>query len=170
MTCDDLFIAAEMSARAGQMAEYEKKKKLAQQLQDVEEKVLVILGQEKAVQSLTVKELEVLLAWHQAPKVTGAKKADKLVQWQNIVAKGKAPPLFARWTDDDEERMQSLAAGGVSIGDTHYGREASLKERELEAAVYTMSREKRDELRRTLVELEAEAEAAVSTSGETGAV
>ena len=44
---------------------------------------------------LTVKELEVLLAWHQAPKVAGAKKADKLVQWQNIVARKEAPPLFA---------------------------------------------------------------------------
>jgi hypothetical protein len=86
MTCDDLFIAAEMSARREQMEGYEKKKKLALQLQDVEEKALAILGQEKAVQSLTVKELEVLLAWHQAPKVTGAKKAEKLVQWQNIVA------------------------------------------------------------------------------------
>jgi hypothetical protein len=42
----------------------------------------------------------------------------------------------------------------VNIGNTHYGREATLKEKELEAAVYTMSREKRNELRRTLEELE----------------
>jgi hypothetical protein len=42
-----------------------------------------------------VKELDVLLAWHQAPKVPGAKKVDKLVQRQNIVASGEAPPLFA---------------------------------------------------------------------------
>ena len=86
MTCGDLFIAAEMSAHQEERANNERKKKLALQLQDVEEKALAILSQEKAVQSLTVKELEVLLAWHQAPKVTGAKKAEKLVQWQNIVA------------------------------------------------------------------------------------
>ncbi len=42
-----------------------------------------------------MKELDVLLAWHQAPKVPGAKKVDKLVQRQNIVASGEAPPLFA---------------------------------------------------------------------------
>ena len=70
-----------------------------------------------------------LLAWHQAPKVSGAKKADKLVQWQNIVASEKAPPLFARWTNDDEERMNGR------IADTHYGRHAALMERKLEAAV-----------------------------------
>jgi hypothetical protein len=34
----------------------------------------------------------------------------------------------------------------VNIGNTHYGREATLKEKELEAAVHTMSREKRNEL------------------------
>jgi hypothetical protein len=95
MTCDDLFIAAEMSARQEERANNERKKKLALQLQDVEEKALAILSQEKAVQSLTVKELGVLLAWHQAPKVPGAKKADKLLQWQNIVASREAPPLFA---------------------------------------------------------------------------
>ncbi len=95
MTCDDLFIAAKMLARQEERANDKRKKKLALQLQDVEEKALTILSQEKAVQSLTVKELDVLLAWHQAPKVPGAKKADKLVQWQNIAASGEAPPLFA---------------------------------------------------------------------------
>ena len=43
------------------------------------------------------------------------------------------PPLFSQWTDDDEERIQSLVPGGVSIGNTHYEQEASLKEWELEA-------------------------------------
>jgi hypothetical protein len=80
MTCNDLFIAVEMSARRDESAEDEKKKKLALQCQDVEDKVLTILQQEKSVQSLNVKELNVLLAWHQAPKLSGAKKSDKLVQ------------------------------------------------------------------------------------------
>ena len=124
MTCDDLFIAVEMSARRDERAEDEKKKKLALQCQDVEDKALTILQQERSVQLLNVKELDVLLAWHQAPKVSGAKKADKLVQWQNIVASEKAPPLFARWTNDDEERMNGLTTESISISiaDTHYGR------------------------------------------------
>jgi hypothetical protein len=67
VTCDDLFIAAEMSARRGERAKDEKKKKLALQCQDVEDKALAILQQERSVQSLNVKEFDVLLAWHQAP-------------------------------------------------------------------------------------------------------
>jgi hypothetical protein len=126
MTCDDLFIAVEMSARRDERAEDEKKKKLVLQCQDVEGKALAILQQERSVQSLklNVKELDVLLAWYQAPKVSGAKKADKLVQWQNIVASEKAPPLFACWTNDDEERMHGLTTESISISiaDTHYGR------------------------------------------------
>ena len=148
-----------MSARCDERAEDEKKKKLALQCQDVEDKALTILQQERSVQSLNVKELDVLLAWHQAPKVSGAKKADKLVQWQNIVASEKAPPLFARWTNDDEERMNGLTTESISIADTHYGRHAALMERELEAAVDSMSRDKRNELRRKLDEFEMEDEA-----------
>ena len=121
MTCNDLFIAVEMSARCDERAEDKKKKKLALRCQEVEVKALAILQQERSVQSLNVKELDVLLAWHQAPKVSGAKKADKLVQCPNIMASEKAPPLFARWTNDDEERMNGLTTESISITDTHYG-------------------------------------------------
>ena len=67
----------------------------------------------------------------------------------------------------------------VNIGDRHYGQEAALKERELEAAVYTMSREKRNELQRMLEELEVKpisadaseaAQVMVSRDGKTGVV
>ncbi len=112
--------------------------------------------------------------------MSGAKKADKLVQWQNIVASEKAPPLFARWTNDDEERMNGLTTESISIADTHYGQHAALMERELEAAVDSMSRDKRNELRRKLDECEMEDEATdlggeqaqgtVSADRETGAV
>ena len=180
MTCNDLFIAVEMSVRCNERAEDEKKKKLALRCQDVEDKALTILQQGRSVQSLNVKELDVLLAWHQAPKVSGAKKADKLVQWQNIVASEKAPPLFARWTNDDEERMNGLTTESISITDTHYGQHAALIEKELGAAVDSMRRDKRNKLRQKLDECEMEGEATyvggeqaqgtVSADGETGAV
>ena len=104
----------------------------------------------------------------------------KLVQWQNIVTSKKAPPLFTCWTNDDEERMNGLTTESISITDTHYGRHAALMERELEAAVDSMSRDKRNELRRKLDECEMEDEATdvggeqaqgtESADGETGAV
>jgi hypothetical protein len=64
MTCNDLFIAVEMSAHCDERAEDKKKKKLAFQCQDVKDKALTILQQERSVQLLNVKELDVLLAWH----------------------------------------------------------------------------------------------------------
>jgi hypothetical protein len=154
MTCDFLFIAVEMSTCRDERANDEKKKKLALRCQDVEDKALTILQQERSVQSINVKELDVLLAWHQAPKVSGAKKADKLVQCQSIVASEKAPSLFARWTNDDEERMNGLTTEGIDIADMHYGRHAALMERELEAAVDSMSWDKRNKLQRKLNECE----------------
>ena len=74
MTCEYLFIAVELVARKDERAKEEEKKKLALQLQDAEVKAPTILQQEKSAQSLIVKELDVLLAWQQAPKVAGAKK------------------------------------------------------------------------------------------------
>ena len=47
-----------------------------------------------------------------------------------------------------------MVPDSVDIGNMHYRGEAALKERELEGAVYTMSRKKRDELKLTLEELE----------------
>jgi len=43
----------------------------------------------KSINSLTVAELDVLLSWHQTTKTKGAKKADKLEQWKQILESGK---------------------------------------------------------------------------------
>ena len=85
-----------------------------------------------------------LLAWHRAPKVAGAKKTDKLIQWQNIVAGEEAPPLFASWTNDDEQRPLGVLSEKIDLSDTHSAREAALKEIELGAAVDRI--EKRSEM------------------------
>ncbi len=62
------------------------------------------------------------------------------------MASEKAPPLFARWTNDDEERMNGLMTESIDIADTHYGQHVALMERELEAAVDSMCRNKRNKL------------------------
>ena len=95
MTCNDLFIAVELSACCEERAEKKKKNKFAIQLQDFEEQEIAIHVQGKSILSLNVKELDLFLAWHQTPKVVGAKKTDKLIQWLNIVASGEATLLFA---------------------------------------------------------------------------
>ena len=78
VTSDDVFISMEMSIRNEERGKVEKDRKIRQQLQATEEKALTLLEQGKPVNSLSVADLDVLLAWHQAPKMKGAKKADKL--------------------------------------------------------------------------------------------
>ncbi len=131
----------------------------------MQDKVLAIVGQGKPVELLVVNKLDSLLAWHQAPKTTGTQKADKLEQWKAILADGRPSPLFAPWTNNDEERLRTLCSDEIDIGDTHYRRELALKERELEAVVYMMSWEKRDELQRTLEELEVAKPTSADASG-----
>ena len=76
--------------------------------------------------------------------------------------------------------MNGLTTESIVITDTHYIQLATLMERELEAAVDSMSWDKRDELRWKLDECEMEdeetyigskqAQGTVSVDGETGAV
>jgi hypothetical protein len=88
----------------------------------------------------------VLLSWHQATKTKGAKKADKLEQWKQILESGKRPPDYDRWTAEDEERRVGLDVQGdtINIGNTRYGCKIALKKRELEAAANSMTREERN--------------------------
>jgi hypothetical protein len=88
MTHDDFFILLELLALCKQRATLSRNKKLAVQLQCTEEKCLEIVGLGKPVKSLSVNELDSLLVWHQVPKTTGAKKADKLKKWKAILADG----------------------------------------------------------------------------------
>ena len=131
VTSDDVFISMEMSIRNEERGKVEKDRKIRQQLQATEEKALALLEQGKPVNSLSVADLDVLLAWHQAPKVKGAKKADKLQQWMAIRADDDSPPAYERWTDEEEQRLVALSAINIDISDTQYGREVALKKREL---------------------------------------
>ena len=73
-----------------------------------EEKAFAILAQGKPVQLLSVADLgHAACAWHQTPKLNGAKKANKLQKWQLFLADATQPPEYARWMDEDEENKKS---------------------------------------------------------------
>jgi hypothetical protein len=162
VTHDDFCVSNELRDWQAERVVMTKKKKIAIQLQHAEEIALQIVAQGKLIMSLTVNDLDSLLAWHQVPKKAGAKKADKLEQWRAILADGRTPPPIARWTDDDEQRQLGVMSDDIDIEGTHYGRELALKERELEAILNNMSQEKREELGPKLDELDAE-ESAIAT-------
>jgi len=183
VTSDDFFISHEIGTNRSVREAEEKDKKRRLQLQTTEEKALAIIAQGKSVDMLTVTELDTLLAWHQAAKIKGAKRVDKLEQWKKILSDEQQPPEYERWTEEDDERLLALQRTNIDIKDTQYGRELALKERELEAAAEKMSREKRDALRRKFDEMDAEdalntlasvaserAQVTTSADGEIGAV
>jgi hypothetical protein len=96
--------------------------------------------------------LDSLLAWHQVPKTAGAKKADKLKKWKAILAGRWPPPPIDQWTGDDKQRLLAVMLDKVDIMDTHYRCELALKERDLEATLDNMSKEKRRELRQKFLQ------------------
>jgi len=56
-------------------------------------------------------------------------------------------PAYENWTDADEARLLHLTTKPIYIGDTALGRHQLVKKMELHAAVDSMSKEERDELR-----------------------
>mgnify|MGYP001084909694 CR=1 FL=1 len=155
-TSDDIMKSVELGERMVLREKLQKEKKLRIQQQTLEDNAKLILDAGKNVESLLVSELDTLLAWHGVAKTKGSKKEDKLQQWKDIVATGQQPPQFSRWTDDDEQKLAPLMSDEVDMVDTYYGREQALHERELEATMYCMSREKREEFRRKLDEIDRE--------------
>jgi hypothetical protein len=141
-TAEDYWKGAELSVRLTQRDFLKADKKICLQREAIEEKALAILAQEKSVFDLSGGDLDVLLAWHQAPKKKGDKKRDKLEQWVEIRWSMKPPPPYNKWTDKDEQKLTALMSDEVDMADKFFGRELALKEREFEAALVNMSREK----------------------------
>ena len=135
----------------------------------MEEKGTAIVAQGKSIDSLTMAELDVLLAWYQATKSKGSKKADKAEQWKQILESKKRPPDYDRWTAEDEERIVGLAVQGnyINISNTRYGCEVALKKRELEAAADFMTWEERKAWREKLDALDGEGKAMSSRDMDT---
>jgi hypothetical protein len=132
VTSDDMFISMEINAPNEKRAAIEKEKKLRLILQANEEKAMVIINQGKPLNLLSVADLDVLLAWHQAPKMKDVhkKKAEKVQQWMMILGDGGQPPAYERWTDEDEQRLGALATTeDIDMIDTQYGRKMALKKR-----------------------------------------
>ncbi len=156
----------EINARNEKRAAVKKEKELHLSLQANEEKAMAIINQGKPLNSLSVADLDVLLAWHQAPKTKDIpkKKAEKVQQWMMILGDGGQPPAYERWTDEDKQRLGALATTeNIDMSDTQYGREIALKKRELEAAADNFSREERDAMQQKWDAMDAmDAEAAIT--------
>jgi hypothetical protein len=77
------------------------------------------------------------------------------------LASQKPPPLYERWTNEDEQRLVALQSNVIGIEDTMFGREVVMKKRELEAAAGHFTWEEREAMQRKLDAIDA-AESAAS--------
>ena len=92
LTHDDIFISVEMKNRSKERVALEKEKKVRMAQEDIEKKALALLEQEeRTTESYSVKDLDVLLGWHQVKGTNGWKKEKKLAEWQQIVGSLKPP-------------------------------------------------------------------------------
>jgi len=86
------------------------------------------------------------IQWDVRIRMGGTKRKSRPLFRREVVSRICLPPLFAHWINDDEERMNGLTMESIDIADMHYGCHAALIERELEAAVDSMSQDKRSQL------------------------
>ncbi len=146
-----------MKDRAAARAAAKKDKKCQQQQQTNKEKALEILGQEgKGLESYLVKDLDILLAWHQVKDLPPKpKKEDKLARWRQIVTSMKPPPPYERWTNEDEQQLVALYSNVIGTEDMMFGCKVALKKRETEAAASHFTREEREAMQQKLDAMDA---------------
>ncbi len=88
---------------------------------------------------LTSGNLTILLTWHQHAKVGTMKKEEELVAWLAIVNKGRAPPLFEQWTNDDDAKLLEAQSNISEMAHMALGHLEALKKKELALAAMTMT-------------------------------
>jgi hypothetical protein len=74
------------------------------------------------------------------------KKEAKFVAWMEIKNRGKAPPLFKRWTDGNKEKLLEAQSDAAKMAHTVLGHLKVLKKKELLLAALMMSQNKFDKL------------------------
>ena len=94
-----------------------------------------------------------------------AKVPDKHRVWKEIVEKGRLPPSYEKWTEEDEERLMASSNSKLTLADTWFGRVIATKKRELEASMDFMSRDERDKMIKKLNKLNEEEEALATATG-----
>jgi hypothetical protein len=123
ITDNNIFIAFKMKDQVVARAAAKKDKKCQQQQQMNKEKAPKILYEEgKGPESYLVKDLDVLLAWHQVKDLQPKpKKENKMAQWREILVSLKPPPPYERWKNEDEHRLIALQSNVIGIKDIMFG-------------------------------------------------
>ena len=98
----------------------------------------VLKAQEKKeVEALAILEIEKPVSQHEVPtKEMGSNVSMKRDKWISIKNSGKAAPVYAKWTDEDEQKLKDLESGStITIEETQLGRLKAERNSEFEAVV-----------------------------------
>jgi len=100
------------------------------------------------VNKLTVKVLNVLLAWHCVKKVGEMCREEEVKKWVEIHDSESQPPPFNRWSDEDEAELINASKTDLGICDTAVGRLEKKRVSDLKQAAIKMSDEEWAEIKR----------------------
>ena len=147
LTANDIFLSIALKQRKILREKLGKDKTLRER-QEKNESVALDILQRKGENptTLTGTDLMALLTWHQHPKVASLKKDAKFVAWMEIKRRGKSPPAFAKWTNDDEEQLKEAQSDVVEMAHTALGHLEALKKKELLLAALLMTHEEFEQL------------------------
>jgi hypothetical protein len=98
----------------------------------IEEKAKQILDAKRGNDSgkFNALELNTLLGWYNIPKLKDMSKEEKLEKWLEICKDGKQPPMYEKWTDEDENALQEASREDIDIGNTALGRLEAQRKKE----------------------------------------
>lgn len=141
LTSDDIFISAEMKTREKEKKRLtiEKNKRLQQM--KVEEKAKLVLDTKgNDCTSWTRTDFDAVLAWYNPPKRTQlTTNEEKARVWNDILTKNKAPPVYERWTDDDERALLEASKDEIAVSDTTLGWVQRRKRNEVRRSIMNMT-------------------------------
>jgi hypothetical protein len=152
-TTDDVFLGVAKRNNERKKKELMKKKEMALKNNNIEQEARTILVQAKGVENYNIQELKVLLQYYKI-KVTGLKKNELVEKWKVVLQSGVNAPVMEGWSVEEEEELNKLTNQKVTMGDTALARHQSLIERQMGNIIKNMSKEKRDELKRKLEDID----------------
>ena len=106
-TTDDFFKSIEIPVWDARIKVLEDKKAECDRIAKIEVEGKVALAKGIAIPDMTVAHLETLLIWYTLePKAKLGLKPDKVRMWTKIVDDKTSPPVYMKWTPQDDAELQ----------------------------------------------------------------
>ncbi len=85
--------------------------------------------------SWTVADVDAVLMWYNHPQQNKLSKELKLKAWDAIRDRGKLPPTYERWADDDDQELLAASSTNITVDLDSAQAIRMMTKEELEAAL-----------------------------------